>query len=125
PAVAVEVDDLGGRTLATGLECEGQGIRLERLEIAPRPHDLVLVVGPRSHGGKEQLPDSVSRVEAHRVAAAVPAVPVPDDADAPGIGSPYREDGAVDAVELGGMSAQLVVHAVVCAFREEVKVEVR
>ena len=81
------------------LEGEGERIGLEREGSRPGPRDLELVAGASPTPGKEELPDAVAGVQAHRVPPAVPAVPVADHAHAPRVGRPHREDDAGHAVD--------------------------
>ena len=122
PLVAVEAVDHRGGARGVGLEGEGEGIGLQRQRLARSGDDLVLVARALGHAGDEELPDAVAGMQAHRVAAAVPAVPVADHADPLGVGRPHREDHAVDLLDARGVGAELVVDAVVRALAEQVQV---
>ena len=70
--------------------------------------DLVFVFVAGAGAGHEDFPVAVA-AHAHGMAAAVPAIEVADDADAPRVRRPDHEGDAVHAVHLHRMRAELVV----------------
>ncbi len=122
PLVAVEAVDHRGGARGVGLEGEGEGIGLQRQRLARSGDDLVLVARALGHARDEELPDAVAGMQAHRMAAAVPAVPVTDHADPLGIGRPHREGHAVDLRDARQVGAELFVDAVVRSLAEQVQV---
>src|SRR5690606_95277 len=103
PRVPAVHDDAGrGRPQLAAL---GVRIRFQEQRARGAVADLELVhafVEPRH----EQLPDAARAEVAHGVAAAVPAVEVPDDAHALRVRRPYGEQRAGDAVERPRVGAQ-------------------
>ena len=87
PAVAQTIDAVDGRSSAPKPDRVG----LERQQRALRADDLVLVDRAVAERRDEDLPDAGVHALAHRVAAAVPAVEVADDRDAPRVRRPHRE----------------------------------
>ena len=122
PLVAVEAVDHRGGARGVGLEGEGEGIGLQRERLARSGDDLVLVARALGHARDEELPDAIAGMQAHRMAAAVPAVPVTDHADPLGIGRPHREGHAVDLRDARRVGAELFVDAVVRPLAEQVQV---
>ena len=122
PLIAVEVVDHRGGARLIGLEGEGEGVGLQREGLARARDDLVLVAGALGHTRHEELPDAVAGVQAHGMAAAIPAVPVADHAHPLGVRRPHGEDDAVDLLQARRVRAELVVDAVVGALAEQMKI---
>ena len=105
------------------LERECKGVALERHAVASRTDDLVLVECAFADARQKQLPDPGLDAPSHRVAAAVPGIEVAHDADAAGIGRPYREDDARYAVDDDRMCAEPLVEPLMAAFGEQMRIE--
>ena len=115
----VEHDRRRGRRL---LAPAGERVGLEP-EVAVGADHLELVAGPVADGGHEQLPDARRAERPHRVAAAVPAVPVADHPDGPGRRRPHGEGGAGHALVHHRPGAERLPQPAVVALGEEVEVE--
>ena len=102
---------------------EGIGIGLKQ-NPASAGFDFIFVARTRHHAGQENFPDPGAGMAAHRVAPSVPAIEVPNDADAPRIWGPNGETRAFHAVQNPRMRAHLFVAAQVAAFGMEIKVHV-
>src|SRR5690606_22906970 len=70
------------------LRREGHGVGFGDHVAMVMSLDLVFVDITFRKAGEEQFPDAVSRMKAHRMAAAVPIVEVSHNADTHGVGSP-------------------------------------
>ena len=92
-----------------GLVRRAVRIGLERQQLAVRVRNFVLVESTITDAGQEDFPNAVSGVQAHDVAAAVPAVEVADHTDARRVGCPHREACTVDAVVAGQVRAEFPV----------------
>ena len=120
---------VGGRALddARGLrallEAVGVGIRLEH-DVAGLAAYLELVEMPRGESRDEELPDAGATARPHGVHAAVPAVEIPDDADAHCVRRPDREQGARDLVDRVKVRTEEPVGVPVPALAEQVQIEV-
>jgi hypothetical protein len=112
-----------GSRLRRLLAVEGEGVGLERQELAVAPDDLVFVELARLEPGDEQLPDADAVAQAHRVGAPVPVVERADHADAPGIGRPHGEGHAGNPLHFAGMRPQPLVQMQMPAFAQEMDVE--
>ena len=121
PLVARLVDHR--RRLRRQLGGEGDGIGLEP-DLARLREDLELVVGAVADAGEEELPDAARAERAHRVQAAVPRVEVADDRDGARARRPDGEGGAVHALVLDDVRAELGVELLVAALAHEVQVHV-
>ena len=120
PDVLGAVHDRRGLGRVLGLERVRVGL-LEAVAVGPRDLVLVVVAGPDL--GDEQLPDPARAERAHRVQPRVPVVEVADHGDRLRGGSPNRERGAVDALELAHVRAEAAVDLLVAALAREVQVE--
>ena len=110
----------GGRPHLGG---EADRIGLEGQQLALRPDDLVFIGGALRHLGGKDLPDADAEAAAHLMAAAIPAVEIADDSDAPGIGRPDGKMHAGDALMGDEMGAEPLIDALMRALGEEVVVE--
>jgi hypothetical protein len=122
PGEPVELDDRRGGARVVRLEGEGHRIRFQREQPTVPPDDLVLVAGAQRHVGNKDLPDAVTRVQAHGLRPPIPAVPVADHADPPGVGCPHREAHAVHALVTKRVSPESLEEAEVRALAEQVQV---
>ncbi len=86
--------------------------------------DLEFVEGACAEIGNEELPDACPRADPHGMAAPVPAVEIPHDADALGVGSPHRKQHPGHAIHPVLPRAQAAVGVPVLALAEEMQVEV-
>jgi hypothetical protein len=123
PRVRVAGEHGGGGARLVRLEGERVGIGLGGQGGGGGGEDLELVAGVRGDPGDEELPDAVAGVQAHRMHAPIPAVPVADHADPARVGRPHREGHAVDAGQAHRMGAELLEHAQMRALAEQVEVE--
>ncbi len=96
----------------------------QRQQVAVSVEQFELVFLAAADPGDKYLPQPVARVQAHRVAAAVPVVEVADDADARGVRGPDRETRTADALYRAQLRAQLGIDLLVRAFAEQVKIQV-
>src|SRR5260221_7375870 len=100
-------------------------IGLQRQNVVLRAENLVFVNDAFGKFGHEEFPDAGGAARPHGIYAAVPAVEISDDADAPRIGSPNGEVNAGYAFKRFYMSAQFFVGIVVAAFAHQVEIEFR
>jgi len=87
-------------------------------------NDVVLVPRAGRQAGKEAFPYSRTRARRQLTLIRTPPVEVADHADSPGIGSPHREVQPFDPLLRDVVRPKLLVEPVVCAFSEEVEVQI-
>ena len=121
PGVLRVVDDRG--RLRRQLGGEGERVGLQP-DLARLREDLVLVVGAVADAGEEELPDAARAERPHRVQPAVPGVEVTDDRDGARARGPDGEGGAVHALVLDHVRAELGPELLVAALAREVEVHV-
>ena len=123
PGVVLQAVDDGGRA-GGRLTAEGKGIGLQGQQVPLGAVDLELVQGAHAHAGHEGLPEAVGAGLAQGVAAAIPAVEVPDHTDRLCIGRPDGEGDAVHPPELSGVSAEFFVGPQVGTFPQQVQIQI-
>jgi hypothetical protein len=87
--------------------------------------DLVLVLAADPDARNEKLPDARGCTALHHVNIAMPLIERAHDADTLGIGRPHCEPSTGLGTSSHGVSPQLLVDAPVCAFAEQVEIEIR
>ena len=115
------VHDRGG--LRRMLGPEGEGIGLQRQQVAVRAADLELVRRARADAGQEDLPHADAGMQPHRVQPAVPVVELADHGDAAGVRRPDGEDRAVHPVQRPRMGAEPLVQLEMRALAEQMQVD--
>ena len=110
-------DDRGG--VGAKLGGEGEGVGLQRLHFAVGADDAVFVAAAGGDVGDEQLPHADVGPVAHRVAAAVPVVPIADHGDCLRARRPEREVDAGRTFVRDDVGAHLVVEAEMVALRHQ------
>ena len=102
-----------------------EGVRIGLVGGAVLRDHVVLVERTGAHSGQHSLPDTGGvGARAQGVAAALPAVEIPDDRDGAGVGRPDRK-ARRGRTRLRGVGAKLLVGAHVAAFAEMVDVAFR
>ena len=112
--------DRGGARHDLDLQCHGVGLEWQQ---PMRAQNLVFVHAADGQPWNEQLPDTGLDALAHRMAAAVPAVEITDDRDAPCVRRPDREAHTGDVVDAHDLRAQTAAELEVIALGEQVDVE--
>ena len=92
PLESFQVVELG-RGVRAEFHVVPVGVRLEFYQPVLAFHAVFIVV-VLLYPGDEELPDTAVAYLVHGVAASVPVVEIPDDADAPGVRRPHSEHGA-------------------------------
>ena len=95
-------------------------VRLQRQALAMGAEDFVFVDLAGGQAGDKQFPDAGAKAPTHRVAASVPCVEMPDDADTARIGGPDREGHARHALMRHRMGTKLVVKTAMAALGQQV-----
>ena len=83
-----------------------------------------LYFSPSGRSGMKSSQTPAGREQPHRVDAAVPAVEVADHADAIGVRRPHREMHAGGRPDADAMRAELLEHAMMRAFAEQMQIEI-
>ena len=113
------------RSLWRLFKVEAIGVGLLSQVIAVARLDLELVNCAFSEPWNEKLPDPGAASNAHGVSAAIPAIEVSNDTDAPGVGSPDRELHATHVFKHPQVGSELFILLVVITFTHQVQVKVR
>src|ERR1019366_6326893 len=114
-------DDRSGARRSFHVESVGVGL-VHLVHVKARAQ-VVLVDRSLAESADEALPHARVALGRHGIGVGVPAVEVAHHGEAFGVGSPHREVGALMAVDLGEVRAQLVIQAVVLALVKQVEIE--
>ncbi len=97
-----------------------EGVRIGfNAQLAVGINHLEFIKLPVVRAGDKQLPDAGFPTQAHRMAAAVPVVELPDHGNALGIGRPDGEPRAGNAIHGIGMGTQRFIGAQMRSFGEQ------
>src|SRR3984893_13827942 len=108
PSMMIETSD-DGAGIGAEFRAEGVGIGFEGQNVAARTADFIFVDGAFCELGDENFPETGGTAGAHGMDAAVPAIEIAYDADAPRAGSPNGEMHAADAFECDHVGAAVFV----------------
>ena len=86
--------------------------------------DFVLVDMARIQIGDEKFPDAAAASHSHRMASAVPAIEIADDAHPFRIGCPDGKKHAGEAIDLMLMGAEKSISMAVPSFSKQMQIEV-
>ena len=101
---------------------ESIGIRLQK-NIPMGAADLEFVMLSLGNSGNENLPDTGSPKTPHHVAATIPSIEIPDDADPLRIGGPDGEGSSIDAIYYSRMSSKDFVGLQMFSLPKQIEVQ--